>query len=105
MRVNDLDHASNILLLGKAYFHVMRSQVTLLDSASKSRTAPDRTPFLLKQRMTASTSFGGNTYSFYLSSALLAHVRRAHCGPCIAIVGVASGRSMFPGVVASTRTL
>lgn len=42
-----LDHASNILLLGKAYFHVMRSQVTLLDSASKSRTAPDRTPFLL----------------------------------------------------------
>jgi hypothetical protein len=42
-----LDHASNILLLGKAYFHVMRSQVTLLDSAAKSRTAPDRTPFLL----------------------------------------------------------
>lgn len=40
-----LDHASNILLLGKAYFHVMREQVTTLDLRARGRKAPDKTPF------------------------------------------------------------
>jgi hypothetical protein len=42
-----LDHGSNVILLGKAYFHVMREQVTAIDLQAKTRRAAKKTPFRL----------------------------------------------------------
>jgi hypothetical protein len=46
-----LEHASNIFVLGKAFFHAMRGREIELNTKAKGRTAPAKAPFKLDREI------------------------------------------------------
>jgi hypothetical protein len=78
-----LDHGSNVILLGKAYFHVMREQVTAIDLQAKTRRAAKKTPFRL------STDLAHSMDMWYM---MLTHINVRS-----AVIGVRRQTFPYPG--------